>query len=58
MAKDIKVAVDAATEKDLKMPVLQAVSRMWEDAKEEIGAQVDCSEAVKVIERWAGKPIQ
>jgi len=58
MQKDVQVAVDAANANDLRTPVLSAVAEMWNVAKKEMGLEVDCSEAIKVIERWAGQPIQ
>lgn len=58
MEKDIRVAVDAANANDLSTPVLSAAAEMWRVAKKEIGLDVDCSEAIKVIEQWAGQPIQ
>lgn len=54
IAKDLRIAVDAARSTDAIAPLAECVRELWENAAREIGASADQTEIVRYWERMSG----
>lgn len=57
LAKDARIAVSIAREAYVPTPLMQLAAEMFEMAKQQIGADVDHTAVVRLIEGWAGVEI-
>lgn len=57
LAKDARIAVSIAREAYVPTPLMQLATEMFEMAKQQIGADVDHTAVVRLIETWAGAEI-
>lgn len=55
--KDVGIAAGVAREQKVASPLLQLTAELFRLAHVELGEEADHVEAVKLIERWAGKEI-
>ena len=58
MYKDVKLCLEEAEAAGVPMWVANAVRQLWQLANQELGAQSDFTEIVKVLERWAGVEVK
>lgn len=57
LAKDARIAVSIAREAYVPTPLMQLATEMFEMAKQQIGADVDHTAVVRLVEGWAGAQI-
>lgn len=55
MAKDVGIAAEMASSRDLDLPVLEAISQLWNRAAKTLGAGVDHTEMMKFIDETASR---
>lgn len=58
MYKDVKLCLEEAEAAGVPMWVASAVRQLWQLTNQELGAQSDFTEVVKVLERWAGVEVK
>jgi 3-hydroxyisobutyrate dehydrogenase-like beta-hydroxyacid dehydrogenase len=58
MYKDVKLCLEEAEAAGVHMSVASAVRELWREANEEIGADKDFTELIRVLERRAGVEVK